>query len=555
MSVFYDLSKTPRNILNQAIVRAIISENNGALFDPSDLSTLYQDVAGTIPVTAVEQPVGLMLDKSRGMMLGPDKPVYMGLLWTLNAGTYTKTTAGWSPLGFYGLELKKTYFLTFRVKTLGAGQLIYLVRRNSAGTGNETVTTFNVVAGGIYTARVSIVTDGYTPAELWLDSDTFIGDIDNISIKELYGYHATQSITASRPTLSARYNMLTKTEDFSDAVWSVYAQGTGSVPIKTNNYGIAPDGSQTAGRIQLSLNGGNTNSDRSDIYTGVSTVAGMAYSIDVWFKTADNTTKTIALNFNFLGGENVIITGVWKKFTVSLSSAIDTYRFMRFGLRGGSNTSDSADILIWHPQQVVGLSAGPYQRVNTATDYDTDERYFPKYLRFDGVDDYLNLPYMGLYAGGEMSIIAARNAVSQATDTYIISERSTTDADPKYFPSRQLASAGNMDAYISDDAGTVVLDTVGSPFSGVANAVIRSIVDSGNNLKLLKNGVLAANDNYTRSGTLTLNNTTIGASVSTTTSNYASMKMYGLIVTKSALTDAQRVRCERFLARKSGVML
>ena len=112
-----------------------------------------------------------------------------------------------------------------------------------------------------------------------------------------------------------------------------------------------------------------------------------------------------------------------------------------------------------------------------------------------------------------------------------------------------------MDAYISDDAAAVVFDTVGSPFSGVANAVIRSIVDSGNNLKLFKNGVLAANDNYTRSGTLTLNNTTIGASVSTTTSNYASMKLYGLIVTKSALTDAQRIACERHLSRKAGVAL
>lgn len=64
MSVFYDLNKTPRNILNQAIVRAIVSENNGLLFDPSDMSTLYQDAAGTIPVTAVEQPVGKILDKS-----------------------------------------------------------------------------------------------------------------------------------------------------------------------------------------------------------------------------------------------------------------------------------------------------------------------------------------------------------------------------------------------------------------------------------------------------------------------------------------------------------
>jgi hypothetical protein len=33
---------------------------DGAWFDPSDLSTLFQDAAGTTPVTAVEQPVGLM---------------------------------------------------------------------------------------------------------------------------------------------------------------------------------------------------------------------------------------------------------------------------------------------------------------------------------------------------------------------------------------------------------------------------------------------------------------------------------------------------------------
>jgi len=36
----------------------------GAWFDPSDLSTLFQDAAGTTPVTASGQPVGLMLDKS-----------------------------------------------------------------------------------------------------------------------------------------------------------------------------------------------------------------------------------------------------------------------------------------------------------------------------------------------------------------------------------------------------------------------------------------------------------------------------------------------------------
>ena len=36
----------------------------GVWLDPSDLSTLFQDAAGTIPVTSDGDPVGLMLDKS-----------------------------------------------------------------------------------------------------------------------------------------------------------------------------------------------------------------------------------------------------------------------------------------------------------------------------------------------------------------------------------------------------------------------------------------------------------------------------------------------------------
>ena len=36
----------------------------GVFYDVSDLSTLFQDSAGTTPVTVAGQPVGLMLEKS-----------------------------------------------------------------------------------------------------------------------------------------------------------------------------------------------------------------------------------------------------------------------------------------------------------------------------------------------------------------------------------------------------------------------------------------------------------------------------------------------------------
>lgn len=47
---------TPRHLF--------ISGEQGAWYDPSDLSTLFQDASGTTPVTATGEPVGLMLDKS-----------------------------------------------------------------------------------------------------------------------------------------------------------------------------------------------------------------------------------------------------------------------------------------------------------------------------------------------------------------------------------------------------------------------------------------------------------------------------------------------------------
>ena len=40
------------------------SGEQGLIYDPSDFSTLFQDSAGTTPVTAVGQPVGKILDKS-----------------------------------------------------------------------------------------------------------------------------------------------------------------------------------------------------------------------------------------------------------------------------------------------------------------------------------------------------------------------------------------------------------------------------------------------------------------------------------------------------------
>ena len=50
--------------LTQLIKALFANQEQGFAYDPNDLSTMYQDAAGTIPVTAAGQPVGLIRDKS-----------------------------------------------------------------------------------------------------------------------------------------------------------------------------------------------------------------------------------------------------------------------------------------------------------------------------------------------------------------------------------------------------------------------------------------------------------------------------------------------------------
>lgn len=50
--------------LNQIIKSLFANNEQGFAYDPNDLTTMFQDAAGTVPVTEVGQPVGLIRDKS-----------------------------------------------------------------------------------------------------------------------------------------------------------------------------------------------------------------------------------------------------------------------------------------------------------------------------------------------------------------------------------------------------------------------------------------------------------------------------------------------------------
>ena len=126
------------------------SGEQGALYDPSDLSTLFQDTAGTTPVTAVEQAVALMLDKSgRGnhasQATSTKRPKYSRrvnlLVSTETLSTQSVTTrAAKYVLSFWGTgSISLTGTVTATLAGTGANDRVYTQITCSAGTLNLTV--------------------------------------------------------------------------------------------------------------------------------------------------------------------------------------------------------------------------------------------------------------------------------------------------------------------------------------------------------------------------------------------------------------------------------
>jgi hypothetical protein len=182
------------------------SSQPGVWFDPSDLTTLFQDSAGTTPVTTPGQTVGLILDKSQGIAPGPQL-VTNG---DFASGTGWTTGTGWSISGGQlvgssvpaftvtsqstaALVAGKTYEITYDVVAFTAGvvRVVFVGGTQATGVSRASTGSFR---------EVLVANGGNNLIAIGSGSGGFTGSVDNLSIKEIPGNHATQSTSASRPT-------------------------------------------------------------------------------------------------------------------------------------------------------------------------------------------------------------------------------------------------------------------------------------------------------------------------------------------------------------------
>jgi len=159
-------------------------------------------------------------------------------------------------------------------------------------------------------------------------------------------------------------NLLKWSEDFSNAVWTKSASGTGVTPIVTANHGIAPDNTQTADRIQFNKGAGNTTSDLSNMNQILSGMINPhTVTISIYLKSNDANSYQIALR----EGESttlkiITVTTEWQRFFVSVNNYASVNASLQLILRGTYGTSSTADLLVWGAQLELSPSATTYQR-------------------------------------------------------------------------------------------------------------------------------------------------------------------------------------------------
>ena len=361
------------------------NSEQGVWYDPSDLSTLFQDSAGTTPVTAVEQPVGKILDKS--------------------------------------------------------------------GRGN----------------------------------------------------HATQATAASRPVLSARVNLLTKSEDFSDAVWAKF-----NTTI-TPNAVVAPDGTTTAYTL-TAISGGYPST-----FATTTVISDTSHTLSIFAKSGTNNKcslefrgVTTAPNATFNLDLGTVISGTgtisavgngWYKCSVTKTS-VDTSELAIIGM---GNATPTGSIYIWGAQLETGSTATRYQRVNTATDYDTVG--FPTYLKFDGIDDSLaTASTVDFTATDKMTVFAGVRKLSDAARGIVVELSATTVSNafnlsapgtalaPDYFLVGRGNEGINIAATITGFAAPVTSIVTGTLDIAAQTARIR--VNSGSYTTGTATGVTGNFGNY-----------------------------------------------------------
>lgn len=233
------------------------SGEQGFTRTPDDLSTMFQDAAGTTPVTGAGQPVGLVLDKSKGLVLGVEQVIggdfESGLVGDKSDALGSVST--WELNTVNPISGTKDGKLTITTATRNRPSLRLVTVPRNVGEMYEMSFDYKVTSGkaiilgvydGIDATPINKSLNGSGRCVLrYVRKSTAGGDIiyfgeslctiqiDNVSVKRVTGNHAIQTQSSMRPLLVASPQRLDFDTVDDNLITNLPAQLTGCTVVRS----------------------------------------------------------------------------------------------------------------------------------------------------------------------------------------------------------------------------------------------------------------------------------------------------------------------------------
>jgi len=579
------------------------SGSQGIWLDPSDLSTMFSDRAGTTPVTTPGTVVGLRLDKSKGLALGSELvvngtfpvdtagPTVTG--WTANGsgpstasvsgGNFLVTTSTGTGYGRQGQVLTLTVGVTYKITATArvvsgtSPNAFFYVGPNSGGFGANKTLTNNTTSARSYTG---FFTATQTTNYLVVGDDTAatnaVTEFDNISVRELPGNHAVAPTDAARPTYGVepkggRRNLLTWSEDFRNtaAAGETRPWAYTNVTIPTTN-NTAPNGTATADTLAETA---ATGEHRVSIPTAV--VLGQTYTYSVYVAPAGRDFAAISGTSTGWGGGRLTIYNLTNNTVPTLGSGVSATisdapnGFKRltwtvsplatastdvslFAALNGTTVNYAGDItkglLVWGAQFEVSSAVTNYQRVLSAYDITESGVATTHYVQYDGSDDSMSTAAIDFTGTDKMSVFAGVLKSSNALTGMLFGFSTGVVNGSINLTIPQVTATGVMR---SNSRGTVTSYVDGPSQAAPASflATLQSDI-SGDNLLLRLDGTQVA-QSTTDQGTGNFGNYPLHIGRRGGTDQPFNGRDYGIIVVGKAASAGEITDTETWLAART----